>query len=102
MIGRTAHAATVQEYLECRTQMPGARFQMHTVSVTVETFGENHAVERAIEFNVDAHVSLLALHLQMLDLRTVVRRSQWPRIVRHLIVARMLRNLWRCSIDWRL
>lgn len=102
VIGRAAHAATVQENLECRTQMAGARFQMHTVSITVETFRENHAVEWAIEFDIDAHVSLLALHLQMLDLRTVVWRTQWPWILRHLIVTRMLGNLWRCTVDWRL
>lgn len=86
VIRRTAHAATVQENLEGRTQMAGARFQMHTVSITVEAFGENHAVKRTIEFDVDAHVSLFALHLQMLNLRTVVRCAQRPRIVRHFVV----------------
>lgn len=86
VIRRTAHATTVQENLERRTQMAGAGFQMHAVSITVETFGENHAVKRTIEFDVDAHVSLFALHLQMLNLRTVVWCAQRPWIVRHFVV----------------
>lgn len=81
VIGRTAHAATIEENLESCTQMAGAWFQMHTMSITVETFGENHAIEWTIEFNVDAHMSFFALHLQMLNLWTVIWCSQRPWII---------------------
>lgn len=54
--------------------MAGAGFQMDAVRIRVEAFAENHTVERSIEFDVHPHVCLLALHLQMLDLRGVGRR----------------------------
>lgn len=63
MIGRAAHAATVQEYFEGSAQMAGTRFQMHTMSVAVESFRENHAIKWPIEFDVDPHMGFFALHL---------------------------------------
>ena len=44
---------------------------MNTVSVRVESLAEDHAVERPIELDVHSHVRLLALYLEMLDLRRV-------------------------------
>lgn len=61
--------------------MTGTRFQVHAMRIAVVALGEDHAVERTIEFDVDAHVRLLALHLQMLDLRAVVRSAQRPLFV---------------------
>lgn len=81
MVGRARHTAAVQEDLEGGAQVPSARLQMHAVRIAVETLGEDHAVERPVELDVDAHVRLFALHLQMLDLRAVVRGGQWPRVV---------------------
>lgn len=71
MVGRTGHAAAVEEDFECGTQVTGARLHVNTVRVAVEALREDHAVERPIELDVDAHVRLLALHLQMFDLRVV-------------------------------
>lgn len=81
MVRRAAHAAAIQEDLEGRTQMTGAGFQMHTVRVTVESLREDHSVEGSIEFDVDAHMRLLALHLQVLDLGAIVRGRQGPGVV---------------------
>lgn len=98
MIGRTAHAATVQKDFEGGAQMAGAWFQMYTMAIAVETFRENHAVEWTIEFNVHTHMSLFALDLQIFDLRTVVGCAQWPWIIwGDLIVFRR----WWCAVDRR-
>lgn len=63
VIGRRRHAAAVEEDLEGRTQMSGSWFQVDAVGIAVEPFGEDHAVEGSVEFDVDTHVCLLALHL---------------------------------------
>lgn len=81
MVRRTAHPAAIQEDLEGRTQVTRAGFQMHTVLITVESLREDHSIEGSIEFDVDAHMRLLALHLQMLDLGAIVRGRQGPRVV---------------------
>ena len=54
---------------------------MDAIGVTVVTLGEDHAVEGPVELDVDAHVRPLALHLQVLDLRLVLRRRQRPGVV---------------------
>lgn len=36
---------------------------MAATSLKFLTFGEDHAVERPVELDVDTHVGLLALHL---------------------------------------
>jgi len=51
---------------------------MNAVGITVVAFGEDHAVKGTIEFNVDPHVSLLALHLQVLDLWLIARLTDGP------------------------
>jgi len=71
VIRRRAHAARVEEDLEGRAQVTGAWFEMHAMRIRVEALAEDHTVERPIEFDVHPHVRLLALHLQMLDLRGV-------------------------------
>jgi len=81
VVGRARHAAAVEEDLEGRAEMSSAWLHMHAVLVAVEALGEDHAVERPIELDVDAHVRLLALHLKVLDLRIVGGGSQRPRIV---------------------
>jgi len=63
----------------------GSRFQVHTVGITVETLGEDHAVEGPVELDVHPHVGLLALHLQVLDLRTVVGAGQGPGLLGHIV-----------------
>lgn len=73
MIGRGAHTAGVEEDLEGGAEVTSARFQMNTVRIGIESLAEDHPVERTIELDVDAHVSLLALHLQMLDLGRIGR-----------------------------
>jgi len=76
VVRRGAHAARVEEDLEGRAQVAGAGFQVHAVRIRVEAFAEDHTVERPIELDVHAHVRLLALHLQMFDLRGVRRRQR--------------------------
>lgn len=49
--------------------------------IAVESLGEDHPIERSIEFNINTHMCLLALHLQMFYLWHV-GCSQWPWIVR--------------------
>lgn len=78
MIGRARHATAVEEDLEGGTQMTGSGLHVHAVRVTVEALREDHAVERPVELDVDAHMRLFALHLKVLDLRVVGRRCQWP------------------------
>lgn len=63
VICRTAHTAAVQENFKCRAQMSTARFHMHTMSIAVISFREDHAIERSIKFNVHTHVRFLALNL---------------------------------------
>lgn len=87
MVRRAAHAAAVQEDLEGRTQVASARLQMHAVRIAVESLREDHSVEGSIEFDVDAHVRLLALHLQMLDLGAVVRGREGPWVVSTTVAA---------------
>jgi len=48
--------------------------QVDTVRIRVEALAEDHTVERSIELDVYPHMRLLALHLQMLDLRSIWRR----------------------------
>lgn len=67
--------------------MAGTRFQMHAVLIAVESLREDHPVEGSIEFDVDAHVRLLALHLQMLDLGAIVRGRQGPWVVSTTVAA---------------
>lgn len=81
MVGRAAHTAAVQEDFKSGTQMSGSRFQMHTVRIAVKSLREDHSVEGSVEFDVYTHVRLLALHLQMLDLGTIVRARQGPWVV---------------------
>lgn len=45
---------------------------MDAIGVTVVTLGEDHAVEGSVEFDVDPHVGLFALHLKILDLGLVI------------------------------
>lgn len=61
--------------------MTGTRLKMHAVRVTVESLREDHSVEGSIEFDVDAHMRLFALHLQVLDLGTIVVSGQGPGVV---------------------
>lgn len=76
VIRRRAHAARVEEDLEGRAQMTGAGFEMHAMRIRVEALAKYHTVERPIEFDVHPHMCLLALHLQMLDLRSIGRRQR--------------------------
>lgn len=55
---------------------------MNTVRVAVMSLGEDHSVERSIEFDIDTHVRLLALDLQILNLRLVARLANRPLIFR--------------------
>jgi len=51
---------------------------VNAVGVAVVALGEDHAVEGSIEFDVDPHMSLLALHLQVLDLWLIARLTDGP------------------------
>lgn len=81
VVSRAAHTAAVQEDLESCTKVTGTGLQMHTVRIAVESLREDHSVEGSIEFDVDAHMRLFALHLQVLDLGAIVRGRQGPRVV---------------------
>lgn len=78
VVGRAGHSAAVQEDLESGAEMTGTGFHMHAVVVTVEALREDHSVEGTIELNVDTHVRLLALHLEVFDLWVVRCGSQRP------------------------
>jgi hypothetical protein len=75
VVRRGAHAARVEEDLEGSAQVAGAGLQVHAVRVRVEALAEYHPVERTVELDVHAHVGLLALDLQVFDLRGVGRRQ---------------------------
>ena len=78
LVGRGSHAARVEVDVKSGTQLPRAGSNVDAVGVAVVAFGEDHTVERSVEFNVDPHVSLLALHLQVLDLWLIARLADGP------------------------
>lgn len=64
------------------------------------SFGEDHSVERSIEFNVDTHVRLLALHLQILNLRLIARLANGPLIFRSWANRTTLRWVTSKAAGW--
>lgn len=103
MVRRARHAAAVEEDLECGTEMTGAGFHVNAVLVAVEALREDHAVERPIELDVDAHVRFLALHLEVLYLRVVGGGAQGPRLVAMRTAGRASRSASRRTVHrrWR-
>ena len=78
LIGWGSHAARVEVDVKSGTQLSRAGSNVNAVGVAVVALGEDHAVEGPIEFYVDPHVSLLALHLQVLDLWLIARLADGP------------------------
>lgn len=76
VIRRRTHAARVEEDLEGRAQVTGAGFEVNAMRIRVKALAKDHTVKRPIELDVHPHMCLLALHLQMLDLRSVGRRQR--------------------------
>ena len=79
-VAAAGHAATVQEDLEGGGDGAGAGGQVDTVGVAVEALAEDHPVEGPVELDVDPDAGLLALDLDILDLRQV-RLSGGPNVI---------------------
>ena len=80
LVGGRSHSASVEVNIESGAKLTGSRANVNAIGIAVVSLGENHSVEWPIEFNVDAHVSLFALHLQVLDLRLIARLTDGPLI----------------------
>ena len=70
-IATATHAAAVEENLKAGRNAARAGREVVTVGVAVESFTEDHPVERAVELDVDPDARLLALNLDIHDLREV-------------------------------
>ena len=92
LIGGRGHAARVEVNIESGAELPRTGSDMDAIGVAVVAFGEDHSVERPVEFDVDAHVGLFALDLQVLDLRLVGCCANWPLIFRS--------RADRCPLGW--
>ena len=79
-VAAAGHPAPVQEDLEGGGDRAGAGGQVDTVGVTVEPLAEDHPVEGSVELDVDPDAGLLALDLDVLDLRQV-RLCGWPDVI---------------------
>lgn len=77
VISGRAHPAGVQEDFEGSAEVTCSWFQVDAMGIRVEALAEYHSVERPVELDVHSHVRLLALHLQVFNLRRV-RGRQWP------------------------
>lgn len=82
LVGGGGHAARVEVDVEGSAELSGTGTDVNAIRVAVVALREDHAVERPVELHVHPHVRLLALHLQVLDLRLVARRADRPRVVR--------------------
>ena len=79
-VAAAGHAAPVQEDLEGGGDGARPRGQVDTVGVAVEALAEDHPVEGPVELDVDPDAGLLALDLDILDLRQV-RLSGGPNVI---------------------
>lgn len=78
LVGGGCHATSVEINIESGAKLSGTGSDMNAVGITIMTFGEDHSVEWPVEFNVDSHVRLFALNLQVFDLWLVTRCTNWP------------------------
>ena len=79
-VSTARHAATIEEDLEGGSDGAGAGPQVDTVGIAVEAFAEDHPIEGSVELDVDSDAALLALDLDILDLRQV-RLSRGPDVI---------------------
>ena len=63
LVGRRGHSASVEVNIEGGAKLTRSRANVNAVGVAVMSRGEDHSVEWSIEFDVDTHVRLFALHL---------------------------------------
>jgi hypothetical protein len=80
LVGGGCHSASVEVNIEGGAKLTRSRADVNAVGIAVVSLGEDHSVEWAVEFNVDTHVRLFTLDLQILDLGLVAWLTDGPLI----------------------
>jgi len=80
LVGRWCHSACVEVNIEGGAKLTRSRADVNAVGIAVVSLWEDHSVEGSVEFNVDTHVRLFTLDLQILDLGLVTWLTNWPLI----------------------
>lgn len=89
----------MSEDLVVRKKKPSFRQPDTVVPVHFgRTFREYDSIERPVELDVDTHVRLLALHLQMLDLDRVRHDLQRPGLVVRALQLASAGRQWQAHV----